>query len=228
MADGKAIRGGGAPPVRRENTVSDPGNAERGELQIVREGVAWETDAARLWTAEVRLPGREAKSAQQYRFGPGEGHLDGVIVVPVDEDNRIILVRQFRHGVRMWMRELPRGSRNDGETAEQCAARELREEVGYAVTESWSLGRVATDSAQQRSMPWLVAARVTRAGAPHPESTESIDATYAYSFSELARECASGTIVDAFTLCAVTRLLPHFDDDVFKLRTGVVVPNAVR
>ena len=192
------------------------------------EAVAWTTDAARLWTSEVRLPGRDAKSAQQYRFGPGEGHVDGVVVVPVDEDNRIILVRQFRHGVRMWMRELPRGSRNEGETPEQCAARELREEIGYAVSESWSLGRLATDSAQQRSIPWLVAARVARAGASRPESTESIDATYAYTFSELARECASGTIVDAFTLCAVTRLLPHFDDDVFKFRTGVVVANAVR
>ena len=228
MADGKATRGGGAPPARRENTVSDPGNAERGELQIVSEGVAWETDAARLWTSEVRLPGREAKSTRHYRFGPGEGHINGVIVVPVAEDNRIILVRQFRHAVRMWVRELPRGSRNEGETPEQCAARELREEVGYVMTESWSLGRVATDSAQQRSMPWLVAARVTRAGASHPESTESIDATYAYTFSELARECASGTILDAFTLCAVTRLLPHFDGDVFNFRTGVIAPNAVR
>lgn len=228
MAEGRATRGGGAPPARRENTVSEPGNAERGELQIVSERVEWKTDSARLWTSEVRLPGREARTAQQFRFGPGEGHVDGVVVVPIDEENRIILVRQFRHGVRMWLRELPRGSRNEGEIPEQCAARELREEVGYEVAECWSLGRLATDSAQQRSMPWVVAARVKRAGAPHPERTEAIDATYAYTFGELARECASGTIIDAFTLCAVTRLLPHFDDDVFRFRAGVVVPNAVR
>jgi ADP-ribose pyrophosphatase len=228
MAEGKASRGGGAPPARRENTVNDPGSAERGELEIISERVEWQNKAARLWTSEVRLPGAGRKTAEQFRFGPGEGHTDGVVVVPIDEENRIILVRQFRHGARMWMRELPRGSRNDGESPEAGAARELKEELGYELVESWPLGRMATDSAQQRSVPWLVAARVKPAGKSHPESTEAIDATYRYTFSELARECASGNIVDSFTLCAVTRLLPHFDEDAFKYRAGVVSPNAIR
>jgi hypothetical protein len=86
---------------------------------------------------------------------------------------------------------------------------------------------MTTDSAQQRGIPYIVAARVRRGGAAQPESTEAIDATYRYTFSELARECASGNIVDSFTLCAVTRLLPHFDGDVFSYRRGVVAANAV-
>lgn len=228
MADGKATRGGGAPPARRENTVSDPGSAERGELEIVSETIAWENKAVRLWTSTVRLPGKERKTAEQFRVGPGAGHVDGVIVVPIDEENRIVLVRQFRHGVRMWLRELPRGSRNEGETPEQGAARELKEELGYELLESWPLGRIANDSAQLRSMPWIVAARVRPAGASHPESTEAIDATWRYTFSELARECASGHIIDSFTLCALTRLLPHFDGDSFSYRPGVVAANSVR
>ena len=77
MPEGKAARGGGAPPARRENTVSDPGNAERGELEIVSEEVAWKSDNARLWTSTVRLPGKERKTAAQFRLGPGEGHVDG-------------------------------------------------------------------------------------------------------------------------------------------------------
>ena len=228
MPEGKATRGSGAPPARRENTVSEPGSAERGELEIVSEEIAWKNDNARLWTARVRLPGKEQKTAEQFRLGPGEGHIDGVIVVPIDDDDRIILIRQFRHGVRMWMRELPRGSRNEDETPEQCAARELEEELGYELVESWPLGRIANDSAQLRSIPWLLAARVKPAGASHPEGTEAIDATYRYTFSELARECASGHIVDSFTLCALTRLLPHFDGDAFSYRPGVVAPNAIR
>ena len=228
VAEGRALRGSGAPPARRENTISEPGNADRGELQIVEERIAWKNKAARLWTSEVRLPGSARKTAEQFRLGPGEGHADGVIVVPIDEANRILLVRQFRHGVRMWMRELPRGSRNEGETPEQGAARELKEEMGQELVESWPLGRIANDSAQLRSMPFIVAARVRPAGGAEPESTESIDAIYAYTFSELARECAAGTIVDSFTLCAFARLLPHFDGDVFSYRAGVVAANAIR
>lgn len=228
MADGRALRGGGAPPARRENTISDPGSAERGELEIVREQVGWENKAARIWTSEVRPPGRDKKTAEEFRLGPGEGKIDGVIVVPIDESDRILLVRQFRHGVRMWMRELPRGSREEGETPEACAARELKEEIGYELLESWPLGRLANDSAQLRSMPFIIAARVKPAGSAEPESTEAIDALYSYTFSELARECAAGTIVDSFTLCAVTRLLPHFDGEKFSYRAGVVARNAVR
>lgn len=197
-------------------------------MEIVHEQVGWKTKAARLWTAEVRLPGRERKTAEQFRLGPGEGKTDGVIVVPIDESSRILLVRQFRHGVRMWMRELPRGAREEGETPEECAARELKEEIGYELTESWPLGRIANDSAQLRSMPFLVAARVKQAGSAEPESTEAIDAIYSYTFSELARECAAGTILDSFTLCAVTRLLPHFDGDTWAYRSGVVARNPIR
>ena len=221
------MRGGGAPPSRRENTISEPGNAERGELQIITERVAWENETARLWRAEVRLPGGEQTTAEQFRLGPGEGHVDGVIVVPIDANSRILLVRQFRHGVRMWMRELPRGSRDEGESPEQCAARELKEEMGYELTESWTLGRLASDSAQLRSMPFIVAARVTAGGPAQPERTESIDAIYSYTFSELARECASGTILDGYTLGAFARLLPHFDGDVFKYRAAVVAAKAI-
>ena len=227
MPEGKATRGGGAPPVRRENTASEPGSSDRGELEIVSETIAWENNSARLWTSTVRLPG-DGKTAEQFRVGPGDGHTDGVVVVPIDEENRIILVRQFRHGVRMWLRELPRGSRNTGETPEEGAARELKEELGCELVESWPLGRIANDSAQLRSMPWIVAARVRAAGASHPESTEAIDATWRYTFSELARECASGHIIDSFTLCAVTRLLPHFDGELFSYRAGVVAANALR
>jgi hypothetical protein len=55
-----------------------------------------------------------------------------------------------------------------------------------------------------------------------PDESESIDATFAYGFSELARACASGEVLDGFTIAAVTRLLPHFDGERFEYKRGVV------
>ena len=222
MPDGRALKGGGAPPVRRESTPIEPGDASRGELQVLGERVHWENEAARLLLAEVKLPGREGKTKEQFRLAPGASHEDGIVVVPIDERDRILLVRQFRHPVRMWLRELPRGARNAGEAPEDGARRELKEELGHEVVESWPLGRIATDSGQQRGIPTLLAARVRPAGATHQDDSESIDAIFAYTFSELARACASGEILDAFTNVAVTRLLPHFDGDRFEYRAGVV------
>lgn len=48
----------------------------------------------------------------------------------------IILTRSFRHAVRRWTLELPRGIRRPGEDSVACAIREAREEAGAALTET--------------------------------------------------------------------------------------------
>lgn len=55
-----------------------------------------------------------------------------VVIVPVDVDGRLLMVRQYRHPARAWLLELPAGG-VDGhdESHEAAAQRELREETGY-------------------------------------------------------------------------------------------------
>jgi ADP-ribose pyrophosphatase len=60
---------------------------------------------------------------------------DSVIIVAVDGDE-IVLVRQTRRGASGQTLELPAGCQEEGETPEQAAARELREECGLAAA-SW-------------------------------------------------------------------------------------------
>lgn len=202
----------------RENRRRNPGDATRGEIEVLDESVAWSNESVRLLTARVRFPARNggaAREGDQVRVAPAEDKSDGVVVAPITADHRILLVRQFRHPVRMWLRELPRGGRDADESLEDAVRRELREEVGCDVLSLHSLGRVAADSGQLASLPWLFAARVSDRRQRKPEDTEAIDRVIAHSFDELRALCERGEIVDGFTLATVLRLIPHFRGDRF-------------
>jgi len=56
---------------------------------------------------------------------------DTVSVLAIDESNRVLLVRQWRYAVGLETLEIPAGSIDPGETPEEAARRELREETGY-------------------------------------------------------------------------------------------------
>lgn len=205
---------------RTENLRIYPGDATLGEIEILEERAVWENASMRLCVAAVTTPDGPQEQA---RIGHPDTMVDGVVVVPIDERDRILLIRQFRHPVRMWMRELPRGGRRRGEAPEETARRELHEEMGCEASEILSLGRIATDSGIQEGFPHLLAVRVRRSREAEPESGEAIDGVFPYGYDELARLCERGEIVDSFTLAAVTRLRPHFDGGRFAYRRGLVV-----
>ncbi len=58
-------------------------------------------------------------------------HRGAVCIVPVLNDGRIVLVRQYRTAVGEELLEVPAGTLNPGEGADDCAARELIEETNY-------------------------------------------------------------------------------------------------
>jgi len=59
-------------------------------------------------------------------------HVNVVVLLPLDREGRILMVRQYRHAVERVLLELPAGGIDPGETPEQAAGRELREETGCA------------------------------------------------------------------------------------------------
>ena len=67
-------------------------------------------------------------------------HGGSVVVIPIDDNGNMLLVRQYRHATRGDLLELPAGTLDDGEDPEVCAAREIREETGMAAKKLTRLG----------------------------------------------------------------------------------------
>jgi 8-oxo-dGTP pyrophosphatase MutT (NUDIX family) len=66
-------------------------------------------------------------------------HIGAVCIAAVDDEDRVVMIRQYRHPVGGYLWELPAGLRDaDGEAPLETAKRELAEEAGLAA-ERWSL-----------------------------------------------------------------------------------------
>ena len=57
-------------------------------------------------------------------------------IVPMPDENQVILIKQYRHSLREYIWEIPAGTRDPDESMLTCARRELIEETGYAA-EKW-------------------------------------------------------------------------------------------
>jgi len=67
-------------------------------------------------------------------------HGGSAVLIPVDENGNLLLVRQYRHATGKDLLELPAGTLEEDEDPDVCAARELREETGMAAGTLKKLG----------------------------------------------------------------------------------------
>lgn len=141
-----------------------------------------------------------------HSIAPASG--GGSVMLAVDSQNRIALVRQERPAVRRHTWEAPRGGREAGEKPIDTAIRELYEETGIAADPSsvTSLGRIEADTGLVSAELWLFCARVEdgELGSFEDDRGE-IDIARWFSAGRVVDACLSGEITDAFTVIAVLK-----------------------
>jgi ADP-ribose pyrophosphatase len=122
---------------------------------------------------------------------------NGAAALPVLED-RIVLTKQFRHAIRRWSLEIPRGAIELGETPEQAAAAEVREEVGGEIRELVPLGFIHGSTNLYANGAHTFFARLSRVGAP--QISEAITSVERVTVAEFEHMVLASEITDSFTI----------------------------
>ena len=119
------------------------------------------------------------------------GHKGAAAVVPVREDGKLLMVRQWRNALDRYTLEIP-----------AAAARELEEETGYHSENLTHLLSLRTTVAFCNEKIEIYVAQDLKPTHQHLDEDEFID-VYAYSVDELCEMIYSGKIEDGKTIAAI-------------------------
>jgi ADP-ribose pyrophosphatase len=136
-------------------------------------------------------------------------HAPAVVVIPIEDDGRVVLVRQYRAPLDREIWEVPAGSVDAGEAADTAARRECEEETGRVPDRVERLGAwFPTPGYCDEEMIFF---RATALHAPAPDSPHRPDAdeditAQSFTIADARAMVARGEIVDLKTAYALTLL----------------------
>ena len=135
-------------------------------------------------------------------------HPGASAVVAIDEDNRIIMEKQFRYALNDYLLEIPAGKLDAGEDPLVCAKRELEEETGIVASEWISLGTIATSPGFCNEVIHLYVAKGLSKGEIHWDEDEYVEVER-YRFDELLQRIKEEKIKDSKSLSTLLLAMPY-------------------
>ena len=130
-------------------------------------------------------------------------HNGGAVVLPITDEGKLILVKQFRYPFQKFLIEAPAGKLEKDEDPYECATRELTEETGYTSSNITKLGEIYTTPGFCDEILHLYLATDLTAGDHNREEGEYGMEVFEYSISEVDNMIKNGEIVDAKTIAII-------------------------
>ena len=173
--------------------------------RILSSDVRIETPFLRLRADRVELPNGHV--VDEYFVRESRGFC---VVFALTDDDHVVMVRQYKHGVAEVVLELPAGAIDPGELPLECATRELAEETGYVADSIVHVRTFLADPTNSDGRFHLFIARGARqVYEPDPDPTEEIEVVLA-PLDEMREMALDGRIAAgsqvAATLVALAKL----------------------
>lgn len=148
---------------------------------------------------EVELPNGE-KSTRNLIEHPGVA-----AILPIFDDGKVLLVKQYRKPLEMTMLEIPAGKLRVGENPKDCAIRELEEETGYKANNIECLGKIATAPGFCNEIIYLYKATDLIVGEKNTDDDEFTE-NIIISIDQLKEKIKAGEIIDCKTISILSYL----------------------
>ena len=125
-----------------------------------------------------------------------------VAVLPIIDDSKVVLVKQYRAPINSWILEVPAGKVEFSESPEECAKRELEEETGYRAMSIEKLVSIYTSPGYSDEVLHIYLAKELVYVGAKPERYELLKVVI-LPIDEAMKLILSAPIVDAKTLLAL-------------------------
>ena len=168
----------------------------KGHAKLLNSKVLYEGKIFRLQRDTVIEPGG-VQSDRDIIIHPGS-----VVVLPIFEDGRILLIRQYRHSVGEFLWELVAGRKEPDETPAAAARRELIEETGYRTKRLRKVLRVIPTPGFVNEWMWIYAAEGLVLGEAQPEEDEKITPRI-FTLKQVDSMIEKGTLHDSKSICGI-------------------------
>jgi ADP-ribose pyrophosphatase len=168
----------------------------KGRAKLLKSKILYQGKVFRLQRDTVIEPGG-VRADRDIIVHPGS-----VVVVPIFEDGRVLLIRQYRHAVGEFLWELVAGRKEPEETPVAGARRELIEETGYRAKRMRKLMRVIPTPGFVDEWMWIFAAEELQLGDAQPEEDEKITAKI-FTLKQVDAMIEEGTVHDAKSICGL-------------------------
>ena len=129
-------------------------------------------------------------------------HNGGAVLAAVTDEGKLVMVRQYRKAAGRVMLEVPAGKIDPGESPEEAAKRELKEETGYTAENIKFLMQFYPSVGYSEEILYLYLCRELTPGETNFDENEAIDIEE-YEVNKLYKMAMEGALQDAKTILAI-------------------------
>lgn len=132
-------------------------------------------------------------------------HPGAAVILPIDGDGNILLLRQYRAAIKRWLVEIPAGTMEHGESPADCAYRELIEETGFKSNSLTSLGEITPLAGFCNETQYLFIATDLEPSCEYNADDDEVIERFTMTKMQLQQAIIDGEITDAKTIACFSK-----------------------